>query len=78
METLRRQNELQVFILINVVGRNRAWSEQAGKIVGVYGVAQEKRPGYVEDLLHGKQIRRVRKKDCAGKRETLHVGVSEG
>jgi hypothetical protein len=44
----------------------------------VYLVAQEERPGHMEDFLHGAQIRRVREKDRAGKREAVHVGVSQG
>lgn len=65
-------------LVISIVARNRAFSEQAGKIVGVYGVAQEKRPGHMEDFLHGAQIRRVREKDRAGKRDAVHVGASLG
>jgi hypothetical protein len=43
-------------VAIFIVGRNRAFGEQAGKIVGVYGVAQEKRAGHMEDFLQGAQI----------------------
>jgi hypothetical protein len=60
-----------LFPSIFIIVRNRAYSEQAGKIVGVYGVAQEKRPGHMEDFLHGAQIRRVREKNLAGKRDAV-------
>src|SRR5262252_8746204 len=67
----------KLLVIIFIVVWNRAGSEQAGKIVGVYGVAQEKRLGHMEDFLHGAQIRRVREKDLAGKRDAVHVGVSQ-
>jgi len=54
-----------------IVGRNRAFGEQAGKIVGVYGVAQEKRAGHMEDFLQGAQIRRVGEKLANGRPFTL-------
>jgi hypothetical protein len=44
-------------VIISFVARNRAVSEQTGEIVGVNRIAQEKRLGYVENLLHGAQIR---------------------
>jgi hypothetical protein len=70
--------KLLVFISILIfVARNHAVSEQAGKIVGVLGVAREYRLGHMEDFPHGAQIRRVREKDRAGKRKTVHVRVSE-
>src|SRR5215831_14089680 len=63
----------RISVLIVVVARNRPFSEQVGKIVGVCRVAQEERPGHMEDFLHGAQIRRVREKDRAGKRLAVHV-----
>ena len=44
----------------------------------MYGIAQEKRPGYVEDFLHGAQIGRVSEEHVAGKGRAAHVGVSVG
>jgi hypothetical protein len=70
--------KLLVFISILIfVVRNHAVSEQAGEIVGVLGIAQEYRLCHMEDFLHGAQIRRVREKDRARKRKTVHVRVSE-
>src|SRR5215831_16980416 len=77
-KTIHRRLLVSISIPIFIVVRNRALSEQAGKIVGVYGIAQEKRPGHMEDFLHGAQIRRVREKDRAGERDAVHVGVSPG
>ncbi len=57
---------------------NRAVCKQAGKIVGVYCIAQEERPGYVEDFLHGAQIGRVREEHVTGKRRAAHIRVSIG
>jgi hypothetical protein len=62
-KTLHRELLVSISLPIFIVARNRAFSEQAGKIVGVHGVAQEKRPGHVEYFLQGAQIRRVREKD---------------
>ena len=55
---------------------NRAVCKQAGKIVGVYCIAQEERPGYVEDFLHGPQIGRVSEEHVAGKGRAAHIRVS--
>jgi hypothetical protein len=76
-KVLYRQLLICVSILIFVV-RNHAVSEQAGKIVGVFGIAQENRLGHMEDFLHGAHIGRVRERDRAGKRHAVHVGVSQG
>ena len=50
-----------IVVMVIVVAGNHAVSEQAGEIVGAYGVAQKKRPGRLEDFLHGAQIGRVRR-----------------
>ncbi len=56
-KVLYRQLLICVSILIFVV-RNHAVSEQAGKIVGVFGISQENQLGHMEDFLHGAHIGR--------------------
>src|SRR5262249_1480962 len=65
-----------VVAILIVVLRNHSVCEQAGEMAGVDGVAQENRPGHMEDFLHGTQIRRVREEHRAGKRHAVDVGVS--
>jgi len=55
---------------------DRAIFEQAAEVVGMDGVPQEKRLGYVEDFLHRAQVGRVREKDGTGEGEPARIGLS--
>jgi hypothetical protein len=59
---------LKQFPANSLVVGNGTVVKQAGKILCVYCVAQDKRLRHVEDFLHGAQIRGVCKSDRTGKR----------
>jgi len=84
LTSLRRRNIsleklLVVIPVMIVIGlRYNTFFEQASQVVGVYCITQEKRPRYMEDLLHGPQIGGVREKYRTRERNSIFVMVSVG